>query len=195
MKVAFNGESKLIIVNSGANSLDIQIDLYSDWKEWIQESDNSKFLAALRTVGGDPTIRTKQVAPYFFLMNGWKIRPYEGDHTLTLIGNLFVDDSGTYGSNIVVPTLGNYTVLVNMMTTSDAISLISGSGVTEQDKIDIKDLVVGSDEIQLIKKLEANGCEIKDNQLIIYDDNGVTPFRTFNLSGILRQNYAKRVQV
>ena len=137
MNVVFDGANLLIKVNSGITILDVQVDLYSDWKEWIREADNSKFLPALRTIGGDPTIGEKKVAPYFFLTNGWKIKPYSWNHTLNLTGNLFVDNPETYGSNIVVSPDGSYTVLVNMSTTSDASKLVVGSGVTSQDKEDI----------------------------------------------------------
>ncbi len=66
-------------------------------------------------------------------MNGWKIRPYEGNHTLNLTGNLFIDEPETYGSNVTVPTIGYYTVLVNMSTTSDAIMVTAGSAITQQN--------------------------------------------------------------
>jgi hypothetical protein len=137
----FDGDNLLIKVNQGVTTLDIQTDLYSDWKEWVQTGNNSKFLPALRTIGGDPTVETKVVAPYFFLMNGWKIKPYSWNHTLNLIGNLFVDNPQTYGSNVIVPPDGYFTVLVNMSTTSDASKLLVGSGVTQQDKEDIANLV------------------------------------------------------
>ena len=64
-KVIFSGESKHIIVKSGVTEIDVQVDLYSDWKEWVVESDNSKYLQAFRTFGGDPTI-TGQFAPRYF---------------------------------------------------------------------------------------------------------------------------------
>ena len=135
MKVTFNGTDKKIIVNDAITELDVQVDLYSDYKEWLKESDNSKYLLAMRTVGGDPTTGAKSVAPYFFLTNGWKIRPYEGDHTLTITGNLFVDEPGTYGYNLTIPTIGNYTVTVVLSTTSDAISMGSGLTQSEHDKL------------------------------------------------------------
>jgi hypothetical protein len=137
MKVTFDGAAKLIIVDEDITALDVQADLYSTWKEWTLEGSNAKYLSALRTVGGDPTVGVKAVAPYFFLQNGWKIRPYEGDHTLVITGNLFVDEPETYGSSITVPTVGYHQVLVNMVTTSDAIVITSGSAVTEDDKADI----------------------------------------------------------
>ena len=139
--VEFDGDNLLIKVNEEVTTIDIQTDLYSDWKEWFQTGTNSKFLPALRTIGGDPTVQEKVVAPYFFLMNGWKIKPYSWNHTLNLVGNLFVDNPETYGSNIIVPPDGYFTVLVNMSTTSDASKLLVGSGVTEQDKQDITHLI------------------------------------------------------
>lgn len=126
MKVTFDGTNKLIVVNTNITELNVQIDLYSDWKEWLKEGDNAKFLPAMRTVGGDPTTGTKTVAPYFFLTNGWKIRPYEGNHILTIEGNLFVDEPETYGYNSCVPTVGNYNVTINLSTTSDAILATGG---------------------------------------------------------------------
>ena len=125
-KVTFNGVNKLIIVNDGITGLDVMVDLYSDWKEWLKTGGNAKYLPAMRTVGGDPTTGVKKVAPYFFLTNGWKIRAYEGDHTLLIEGNLFVDEPGTYGYNLTVPTLGDFTVTVNLSTTSDAILIAGG---------------------------------------------------------------------
>ena len=126
MKVEFRGTNKLIVVNTGITELDVQVDLYSDFKEWLKTDDNAKYKPAIRTVGGDPTTGIKSVAPYFFLTNGWKIRPQEGDHTLTISGNLFVDEPGTYGYNLTIPTIGDYTVTVVLSTTSDAIVISAG---------------------------------------------------------------------
>jgi len=139
MKVSFDGTNKLIIVDNSITELDNRIDVYSAWKSWMTSGSNSKFSSALRTIGGDPTTGTSSVAPYFFLINGWKVRPYEGNHTLTLTGNLFVDEPGTYGSNITVSTVGYYQVLTNMSTTSDA--TVIRDTIIEQDKQQIATLV------------------------------------------------------
>lgn len=161
MKVTFDGVNRLIIVNDGVTELDAQIDLYSDWKEWISWGDNAKFLPAMRTVGGDPTTGVKFIAPYFFLTNGWKIRPYEGNHTLIINGNLFVDEPGIYGHNLTVPTLGPYTVTIVLSTTSDAI--IAAAAITEQDKLDIADRVL-DENIFEHQKTGSVGKEISDTK-------------------------------
>lgn len=176
MNVVFDGENLLIKVNNEVTTLDIQIDLYSDWKEWMCIADNSKFLPALRTVAGDPTVQGKTIAPYFFLMNGWKIKPASWTHTLNLIGNLFVDDPGIYGSNIVVPPDGDYTVLVNMSTTSDASKLVVGSGVTQQDKEDIADLVEAQTGVPIKGKVgniethHIGRVKLEEEYMLIYND-------------------------
>jgi hypothetical protein len=139
-KATFDGPNKLIIIDFGETSLDAKVDIYSDWKEWVLESDNSKYLQALRTVGGDPTTGAQFISPYYFLMNGWRIRPHEADHFLVVDGNLFVDGGG----NPFITTLGAYNVVVNLTTSVNAVTeVVTASGieasVSEQDKADIVD--------------------------------------------------------
>lgn len=123
-KVTFDGPNKLIIVDNGETELDAQVDLYSDWKEWMLIGDNAKYLPAFRTVGGDPLVDPQEISPYYFLLNGWQIRPYEGDHMLTVEGNVFVEGGG----NPFIPTLGDYTVLVNLQTSVNAVTSFLSSG-------------------------------------------------------------------
>jgi hypothetical protein len=93
-KVTFDGPNKLININNGETKINVRTDIYSAWKVWVTESDNSKYEQALRVVGGDPTIGINTITAYFFLMNGWKVRPYEGNHTLEIDGILIVDGGG-----------------------------------------------------------------------------------------------------
>ena len=113
--VTFDGPNSLIIVDPGITELDVQIDLYSDWKEWSLLSDNLKFQPAFRSVGGDPISDTRNLGATFFLINGWRIRPDEVDHRLTITGNLFTDPAGF---SPVVPTLGDFNVIVEYSTSN-----------------------------------------------------------------------------
>jgi hypothetical protein len=91
--VTFDGEAKLIYVNDGVTAIDVKIDLYSNWKEWVRLRDYAKFLPALRTIGGDPTTAGQKAGDIYFLQNGWR---FVIDLSKTrLIGSLFSDDFET----------------------------------------------------------------------------------------------------
>lgn len=106
-KVAFDPIKKLIIVNDGIENLNFAIDIYSAWKEWVIERDNAKYDKAIRYIGGDPISDTQNAGTTFFLINGWRIKPAERDHKLTVVGNLFTDPAG---QNIFEPTDGDFNV-------------------------------------------------------------------------------------
>ena len=108
-KVTFDGVNKLILVSNGILELDVKQDLYSDWKEWTQTLDNAKYEQAFTVIGGEPLPGNRFVGATFFLINGWKIRTWEGNHTLTVNGNLFCED----GSPAFVPTIDGWTITVN----------------------------------------------------------------------------------
>lgn len=107
----FNGTTKIITPADapvgGAIDIDVQ-DLYSRWVDWLFVSDNSKYQQAMRSVGGDPLPGSKQLGLTYFLLNGWKIRPYEADHIFTLNGNLYSED----GTSPFTPTIGSYNVTI-----------------------------------------------------------------------------------
>lgn len=106
--VTFNGATKTISVNTGVTSLNVKVDLYSDWKEWLLLSDNAKYEQAFSTVGGDDLGGGLFLGDYYFLENGWKIKPQEGNHVLTVIGNLISRDGGSP----FISTVGNFNVSI-----------------------------------------------------------------------------------
>lgn len=122
-KVTFDGINKLIIVNNGENSISVDTDIYSDWKEWLLLSDNIKYPIAISAIGGDPIGGARYLGSTFFLENGWKLRPYEGNHSLTVAGNLYTRD----GSSPFVQTIGAYNVLISMQV-SNLIDIVATSG-------------------------------------------------------------------
>lgn len=121
-KVTFDGANKIIQINFGETAIDVETDIYSAWKEWVRLRDNGKFESALRSVGGDP-LPTDRLGSTFFLTNGWRIRTWEGDHTLTVFGNLYTDE----GADPFITTEGQYTILVNQRV-SNLIDKVGGSG-------------------------------------------------------------------
>ena len=96
--------------------------IYSSWVDWVATSDNSKYLPAFTAVGGDTLGGGLSIPPYYFLVNGWRIKPMEANQTLVITGNLFVDG----GSDPIVPTLGSFNVLVKSVVPVQAQGISTG---------------------------------------------------------------------
>jgi hypothetical protein len=125
--VTFDGPQRLIIVDNGVTQLSAK-EVYSAWKEWVTLSDNAKFAQAFSVLGGDPLPGARSLGSTYFLENGWKIRPFEGNHTLTLEGNLYARD----GTDPFVSTIGVYQVRINLSTSNlvDTVATGGGGGLT-----------------------------------------------------------------
>ncbi len=91
-KVDFDGLNKLILISPYVAQLDVKVDLYSSWKEWIQLYDNAKFLPAFRTIGGDPVGGGQYAGDIYFLQNGWRIVV---DHPVSFNGTLYTEEGDT----------------------------------------------------------------------------------------------------
>ncbi len=136
--VTFDGPNKLIIINSCVTTIDEKKNIYSDWKEWLSNQgdfsgdtgDNTKYLQAISAIGGDPISDTLSLGTTFFLENGWKIRPYEGNHSLTILGNIYTRD----GSVAVIPTVGSYNVAIRLQTSNliDTLSLGTPAQIAQE---------------------------------------------------------------
>lgn len=88
-KCSFDGINKLIIVGPNTNVLDIKVDCYSSWKEWYLLYDNSKYLPAVRSTGGDPIGGGQYTGDVYFMINGWRIIV---DHSCSINGVIYSDD-------------------------------------------------------------------------------------------------------
>jgi hypothetical protein len=79
----------------GLASIDVQYDLYSRLKEdWLVTPDLRKLHFCFNTEGGTVVTTGKKSGAYFFLRNdlGWRIRPFDADHELTIEGMLYPSD-------------------------------------------------------------------------------------------------------
>jgi hypothetical protein len=138
-KVTFDGINKLILINNGEVQLDVQQDLYSDWKEWVRLESNLKYLPPFNTVGGEPTVAGQRLDVTYFLINGWKLKPYQGTYDLNLVGNIFDVDGGTIKvpADININNPNNITINTNtsvIVRQVDSGVAASGSGGLTDDE-------------------------------------------------------------
>lgn len=127
------------------------------------QDDNAKYLSAFYTLGGDPLGGGLYVASYFFLMNGWRIRPMEANHTLILEGNVSV-----YGGGVpVVQTLGNYNV-----STQFTVPVQAQGIATSGSEIDIGAIIAAMQQMYETQIVMANVKQVADKPLKTW--NGTT---------------------
>ena len=126
MSYTFDGPNKLIILSLGTTTMSVR-DVWSRWVDWSALSDNSKYLPAFVTVGGDdidPGAGTT-IPIYAFLLNGWKIKPQEADHTLAVTDGILLVDGG---GDPFVNTDDEFVVRINYQQPVQAISFATGGG-------------------------------------------------------------------
>lgn len=126
MGYIINGPTKVITLTAGTTSVSVR-DLWSRWIDWFLTGDNSKYLPAFEFVGGNEIDASQgtYIPIYSFLMNGWKIKPQEANHTLNINdGILLVNGGGDPFNN----TTGSYTVRINYQQPVQAISFATGEG-------------------------------------------------------------------
>jgi len=166
-KVTFDGENKLILVNYGEIELDFREDVYSNWKEWLHDpnQDNEKYLEAISVVGGDPLPGDRALGATYFLENGWRMRTWEGDHELTVTGNVFTRS----GDPLFVPTLEGWTITINL-NTSTLVETIFGQANIATGDIDAiasavwNNTIQGSDTgLTILNSIVADIAAIPDN--------------------------------
>lgn len=121
------------ITTGGDNELDI-LEVYSEWKAWLL-ADQSRlaYPQAFRFAGGDPISGTESLGSTYFLLNGWRIRPAEHSHRLSIVGNLYTDPAG---EDPVVATLGTFNVRVLMRVSNiiDQLTIDTGGTFTADDR-------------------------------------------------------------
>lgn len=129
MDLTFDGDNKLIILGNGVTTLPVR-DLYSEWKLWMISGDNAKYDPAFNVVGGDPTIGSNVITPYFFIVNDWRIRPQEANHTLAVDGILIPEQ----GKEAFADTLGVFRVNIQSIVPIYTETVVMGSGLSEEER-------------------------------------------------------------
>ena len=120
--MTFDGANKRIILTSSSTSATA---IWTEYMLWLAEdSNNAKWGLAMSQVGGDDLGGGIYIPIYVFLKSGWKVRPMEASHQLTITGNLFTED----GSSPLVNTLGNYNVIAQYTVPVQAQAMATSGG-------------------------------------------------------------------
>jgi hypothetical protein len=168
MGYLIDGTLKTITLTTGTTVVSVR-DVWSRWVDWFLTADNSKYLPAFQTVGGDDidTYQGTRIPIYSFLMNGWKIRPQESSHILTINDGILLVNGG---GDPFLNTLGAYTVRINYQQPVQAISFSSGGGsLTKEDIREEIDL----NSVKLNEIYRMDGLD-EANPLIITKDGKVS---------------------
>lgn len=122
-KVVFDGPNRLILIANDVTEIDVRVDIYSNWKEWVSgdHHNNAAFPQALSAIGGDPITATSNVGITYFLENGWRIKMWEGSHQLVVDGNIFTREPG---ADPYIEPDGQYKVTI-LSTRSNLVDLIT----------------------------------------------------------------------
>ena len=120
--MTFDGLNKRIILDSASVTAS---EIWSRYMDWLgADSNNAKWGLAIQQVGGDSLGGGLYIPLYFFLTNGWRVRPMEANHQLTITGNLFVAEGGSP----LVNTLGNYNVIAQYTVPVQAQAMATSGG-------------------------------------------------------------------
>jgi hypothetical protein len=157
MSYTFDGVNKVISLNTGTVTMSVR-DVYSRWVDWFISTDgNQKYLPAFLTVGGDVIDANAgtSIPIYGFLVNGWRIRPQEADHTLTVNDGILLVSGG---GDPFLNTLGDHIVRINYQQPVQAITVnTAGGGGSAYTLEQIADAVWSSANRTLTQKVASPG--------------------------------------
>jgi hypothetical protein len=156
MSYTFDGVSKVIALDAGVVTMSVR-DVYSRWVDWfISTGGNQKYLPAFLTVGGDVIDATAgtSIPVYGFLVNGWRIRPQEADHTLIVNDGILLVSGG---GDPFLNTLGSHVVRINYQQPVQAITVDTGGSGNSYTLEQIANAVWSSTSRTLTQKVASPG--------------------------------------
>lgn len=159
MGYAINGETRTITLTAGTTNISVR-DLWSRWVDWLKLVDNSKYLAAMISIGGVPINEADGtfIPVYVFLENGWRIKPQEANHTLNVKDGILLVNGG---GDPFINTTGSFVVRINYQQPVQAISFSTGGATTtaptvEEIRQEMDDNSIKLNELHRIQGLDIN---------------------------------------
>ena len=134
-----DGVNRRIYLHSSTANTEVDpMDVYKEMRT-LRESDESlrKFDVFLTASGYEPKGGGKFTAKLVKEMNGTKIIPYDVDSYITITGEIITDDGYSGVDCFDRSSLVNRVDINYLPPQVEVIEIVSGSGVTAQDKTDI----------------------------------------------------------
>ena len=137
--ISFDTDRLHIVLGTAKTSYSAA-EIWTAWVDW--HPSHPQWPLAMAQKGGD-AIGGGLFSPlYFFMLNGWRVRPMEADHDLDITGNLAVEGGG----RPVVRTLGAYQVNTFLIVPERAQG-IATSGSTGPSAADIAAAILSAAQI------------------------------------------------
>jgi hypothetical protein len=187
LKATFDAASRTIQLieapdANGDVSISVKQDLYSDGKEdWVASELLRKMEFPIRTTGGDSIPGQKFTGDYYFLRSDWKIKPFESDQRLAMVGNLFSED----GTDTVLATIGAYSAKVVFEVSPLTQTVSAGSGLSPEQSTQLTNIDAKTD--YQVKIIDNRRILIKQGatwHLRVFDDDDSTPILDKELKDI-----------
>jgi len=121
MPIVFDGANRYILITSPTAYV-TALDIYSAAMDWCEEQSYMDDTVPMAAVGKFPLGGGASSDSIFLLVNGWKLKPWSGTYTLTVVGTLITDDESP---RTVLPESGNVTIVFQV--SSQGI-VVAGSG-------------------------------------------------------------------
>jgi hypothetical protein len=119
------------------------------------------------------------------LLDNWQLKFWSGSYVATISGGNLI---GGFAGDPVAYTAGVQVVIIQSAAST---IVISGSGITQQDKDDIIDgvwerVITGTtsaeDVVLELRRLTGNDVTKSGDIITIYEEDGVTPWRQYDLA-------------
>lgn len=162
MAYIFDGPSRRIILSPGTTVVDIR-DLYSRYKDWYYTGTNTRFAPFMFALGGEEIGDGKLIPTYLFLQAAL-IRPYEGNHTLSIVNGILVLEGG---GDPIADTQGNYRVRINYQQPVQAIgySTTGGGGATAAELVNALNATTIPVNVKRVNDVVLQGTGVPGNSM------------------------------
>lgn len=126
-QVTIDFENKLLLLDEYATY--VVPEIYSKWKDSLLDDFNAQYDLAFEAVGGQQISGSSYIPFYTFLINGWRVKPYESNQHITVNEGVLLTSEG---DDPFVDTEGGYNIRVRYEQPVQAIALAT-SGVGPAD--------------------------------------------------------------